>query len=105
MNRSGSQSCSVHSLVDSVMQELVAIRKRLRVFAKVKVSSGELLEDKLENQVLQKGLLLEFKKDSDRVLLAVAQRPDGKKNWMVYDQVLVETPNAACSLEWCLMLH
>lgn len=86
LNRSGSQSCSVHSLVDSVMQELVAIRKRLRVFAKVKVSSGELLEDKLENQVLQKGLLLEFKKDSDRVLLAVAQRPDGKKNWMVYDQ-------------------
>lgn len=65
---------------------------------RVKVSSGELLEDKLENQVLQKGLLLEFKKDSDRVLLAVAQRPDGKKNWMVYDQVLVETPNAACSL-------
>lgn len=65
---------------------------------RVKVSSGELLEDKLENQILQKGLLLEFKKDSDRVLLAVAQRPDGKKNWMVYDQVLVETPNAAFSL-------
>lgn len=36
-------------------------------------------------------MLLEFKKDSDRVLLAVAQRPDGKKNWMVFDQVLVET--------------
>lgn len=59
-------------------------------------SSGELLEDKLSNRALEKGLLLEFKKDSDRVLLAVAQRPDGKKNWMVYDQVLVETTNAAC---------
>lgn len=54
-------------------------------------SSGELLEDKLANRVLEKGLLLEFKKDSDRVLLAVAQKPDGKKNWMVSDQVLVET--------------
>lgn len=56
----------------------------------------EILEDKLVNRTLQEGLLLEFKKDSDRVLLAVAQRPDGKKNWMVSDQVLVETTNAAC---------
>ncbi|XP_029125120.1 ribonuclease II, chloroplastic/mitochondrial-like [Cajanus cajan] len=46
----------------------------------------ELVEDRLVNRSLQKGLLLEFKKDSDRVLLAVAQRPDGKKNWMVSDQ-------------------
>ena len=59
-------------------------------------SSGELLEDKLVNRELKKGLLLEFKKDSDRILLGVAQRPDGKKNWMVYDQVLVETTHAAC---------
>ncbi|XVF55274.1 hypothetical protein PTKIN_Ptkin06aG0023700 [Pterospermum kingtungense] len=49
-------------------------------------STGELLEDKLVNQELKKGLLLEFKKDSDRILLGVAQRPDGKKNWMVHDQ-------------------
>ena len=59
-------------------------------------SSGGLLQDKLEKQTLQKGLLLEFKKDSERVLLAVAQKPDGKKNWMVFDQVLVETTNAGC---------
>ena len=59
-------------------------------------SSGQLLEDKLKNQVLQKGLLLEFRKDSERVLLAVAQKADGKKNWMVFDQVLVETTNVAC---------
>lgn len=58
-------------------------------------SSGETLEDKLVNRTLQKGLLLEFKKDADRVLLAVAQKPDGKKNWMVSDQVLLETTNAA----------
>ncbi|XVF08103.1 hypothetical protein REPUB_Repub06bG0197100 [Reevesia pubescens] len=85
----GGRSCSAHSLVDCVMEELVAWRRRRSVRANVKVrltSSSELLEDKLVNRELEKGLLLEFKKDSDRILLGVAQRPDGKKNWMVYDQ-------------------
>lgn len=70
------------------MQELEHLRnRRVRAAAKVELtSSGETLEDKLVNQTLQKGLLLEFKKDADRVLLAVAQKPDGKKNWMVSDQ-------------------
>lgn len=54
-------------------------------------SYGEVLEDKLVNQELEAGLLLEFKKDADRVLLAVAHRRDGKKNWMVFDQVSIET--------------
>lgn len=36
---------------------------------------------------MRKGLLLEFKKDSERLLLAVVLRPDGKKNWIVSDQV------------------
>lgn len=53
-------------------------------------SNGELLKDKLEKQELRGGLLLEFKKDTERVLLAVVQKPDGKKNWMVSDQVHVE---------------
>lgn len=53
--------------------------------------SEEVLEDKLENRVLHKGILLEFKKDTDRILLAIAQRPDGKKNWMVLDQVYRNT--------------
>lgn len=56
----------------------------------VGMDSGELTEDKLMNRTLEKGRLLEFKKDSERILLAVAQRPDGKKNWMVFDQVLVK---------------
>lgn len=73
------------------MEELGSL-KRGRVRSAVKLtSSGEMLDDKLVNQPLAKGLLLEFKKDSERILLAVAQRPDGKKNWMVHDQVLVET--------------
>ncbi|KAL6138737.1 hypothetical protein ACLB2K_064016 [Fragaria x ananassa] len=82
------QTRSVHSLVDSVMEELEYLRSR-RLRASVKVvltSSGEILEDKLVNRTLQKGVLLEFKKDAERVLLAVAQKPDGKKNWMVSDQ-------------------
>ncbi|KAI7997266.1 hypothetical protein LOK49_LG10G01968 [Camellia lanceoleosa] len=88
------RSYSVQSLVDSVMEELDALRKRKRVRATSKIgltSSGDLLEDKLEKRALQKGFLLEFKKDSERVLLAVAQKPDGKKNWMVSDQNGVTT--------------
>jgi len=58
----------------------------------VKLTSyGEVLEDKLVNQELEAGLLLEFKKDADRVLLAVVHRRDGKKNWMVFDQVSIKT--------------
>ncbi|KAL2507094.1 Ribonuclease II [Forsythia ovata] len=51
-------------------------------------SSEELLENKSGKRMLQKGLLLEFKKDPKRVLLAVAQKSDGKKNWM--DPILLE---------------
>ncbi|KAE8666194.1 Ribonuclease II [Hibiscus syriacus] len=88
----GSLSHSAHSLVDCVMEELTTWRSRRRIRASVKLtSSGELLEDKLVNPELEKGFLLEFKKDADRVLLGVAQRPDGKKNWMVYDQNGVTT--------------
>ncbi|KAH0861738.1 hypothetical protein HID58_089999, partial [Brassica napus] len=88
-------SCSacIHSLVESVSQELESVsrrkRSRISVRASVKVkltSYGEVVEDKLVNQELEAGLLLEFKKDPERVLLAVTHRPDGKKNWMVFDQ-------------------
>lgn len=51
------------------------------------MNGRELVEDKLEKWVFQKGLLLEFRKDDERILLGVAQKPDGKKNWMVHDQV------------------
>ncbi|KAI5391758.1 variant 3, ribonucleotide-diphosphate reductase subunit rnr1 [Lathyrus oleraceus] len=75
------------------MEELKAIRKSRKKIVSVNASSSkaellneELIEDRLVNRSLEKGLLLEFKKDSDRILLAVAQRPDGKKNWMVLDQ-------------------
>jgi len=50
----------------------------------------ELSDNKMDKRALQKGLLLEFQKDSQRSLLAVVERPDGKKNWMVTDQVLYE---------------
>ncbi|KAM7265767.1 hypothetical protein ACFE04_003450 [Oxalis oulophora] len=79
------RSCaaSIHSLFDSVMEGISNHHKRKRVCATAKVQLTSIGEDK---RVLEKGLLIEFKKDSDRALLAVAQRPDGKKNWMVYDQ-------------------
>ncbi|KAM7526350.1 hypothetical protein LguiA_016252 [Lonicera macranthoides] len=86
----GLRSYSVHSLVETVMEEIAALHKRRRVVLATNklglTSSRELLEDKLEKRALQKGLLLEFKKDSERILLAVAQKPDGRKNWMVSDQ-------------------
>ncbi|XP_027337797.1 ribonuclease II, chloroplastic/mitochondrial isoform X1 [Abrus precatorius] len=85
------QRRSIHTLFESVMEELRTARKRRqkRLAAAASIMGlmkEELVEDRLVNRSLQKGLLLEFKKDSDRVLLAVAQRPDGKKNWMVFDQ-------------------
>ncbi|URD84000.1 RNB [Musa troglodytarum] len=83
------RSCYVHSLVESVMEELAVIRatRRIRATAKVGLpSSNELFDAKLEKKSLQKGLLLEFRKESQKTLLAVVQKPDGKKNWMVCDQ-------------------
>lgn len=76
------------------MEELQAKRKLRKKIVSVNASSSsntellneEHVEDRLVKRSLQKGLLLEFKKDSDKILLAVAQRPDGKKNWMVSDQ-------------------
>ncbi|PON76112.1 Replication factor A protein [Trema orientale] len=89
LDHGGLRSRSVHSLVDSVMEELRTSRRRRRIRATSKVeiqTTGDTLEGRLAKRTLQKGFLLEFKKDSDRVLLAVAQKPDGKKNWMVSDQ-------------------
>ncbi|KAB2622127.1 ribonuclease II [Pyrus ussuriensis x Pyrus communis] len=80
----GVQSTSVHGLVNSVMEELGALGRRRLVCAAA--NSGGIVEDNLVSRTLQQGLLLEFKKDAERVLLAVAQKPDGKKNWMVSDQ-------------------
>ncbi|KAL8508719.1 hypothetical protein ACS0TY_019106 [Phlomoides rotata] len=86
---------SAQSLVDMVVEELDSLRHRRRVRAasnKLELRSNEeLLENKSGKQALQRGLLLEFKKDPERVLLAVAQKPDGKKNWMVSDQNGVTT--------------
>ncbi|KAL2521718.1 putative exoribonuclease II [Forsythia ovata] len=62
---------------------------RRRQFQLELKSSEELLENKSVKRMLQKGLLLEFKKDPERVLLAVAQKADGKKNWMVSDHDLM----------------
>ncbi|KAJ6407872.1 hypothetical protein OIU84_011224 [Salix udensis] len=83
------RSYSLQSFVDTVFEELTSNRKRKRqgICSAIKLKTGgEVLDDKPVNQAVEKGLLVEFKKDSERVLLAVVQRRDGKKNWMVYDQ-------------------
>ncbi|KAL9264861.1 Ribonuclease II, chloroplastic/mitochondrial-like protein [Drosera capensis] len=86
-------SCSVHGIVDCGVRAVeVGWRSsgrvvRVRVANRVElVKSGEVGEEKVVKKELREGLLLEFKKDAERVLLAVVWRPDGKKNWMVYDQ-------------------
>ncbi|KAF4377537.1 hypothetical protein F8388_025028 [Cannabis sativa] len=89
IDQGGVRSFSAHSLFDSVMDELRTSRRWRIICATSKIeipAKGDSLEDRLGKRTIQKGLLLEFKKDSDRVLLAVAQKPDGKKNWMVSDQ-------------------
>ncbi|CAA0830512.1 Ribonuclease II- chloroplastic/mitochondrial [Striga hermonthica] len=80
---------SAQSLVDMVMGELESLRKRVRVRASNKLElniSEEILESKVGKLALKKGLLLEFRKDPERLLLAVVEKPDGKKNWFVTDQ-------------------
>ncbi|XP_062225700.1 ribonuclease II, chloroplastic/mitochondrial-like [Phragmites australis] len=82
----GCRSRMAHSLVDSVLEELRSGR-RVRVSAKIGLQgTKELSDNKIDKRTLHKGLLLEFLKDSERCLLAVVERPDGKKNWMVTDQ-------------------
>ncbi|VAH13311.1 unnamed protein product [Triticum turgidum subsp. durum] len=79
-------------LVDSVLQELRS-RRRVRVSARIGLQgTKELSDSKIEKRTIQKGLLLEFHKDSERSLLAVVERPDGKKNWVVTDQVTYVVP-------------
>lgn len=70
------------------MEELKALRSRRRARATNEVElpvTAELQDAKHAKRSLQKGCLLQFRKESQR-LLAVAQKPDGKKNWMVCDQ-------------------
>lgn len=69
------------------MEDMRSRKRLVASSAKIgMVSSDELVADKLEKRILHKGLLLEFRKESERFLLAVVQKPDGKKNWIVIDQ-------------------
>nr|XP_043621550.1 ribonuclease II, chloroplastic/mitochondrial [Erigeron canadensis] len=91
--RYGNRSYSVQSFVDSVLEEFEGLRRRkIRAGNKsLLTNSKAVVDNNLQKQVLQKGLLLEFKKDSERILLAVAQKPDGRRNWIVSDQNGVTT--------------
>ncbi|CAH9074438.1 unnamed protein product [Cuscuta europaea] len=89
IGRGSVRSYSVQILFQTVMEELRSMRKQWQIHASSELgltSTDELLQDKVEKRTMRRGLLLEFKKDTERLLLAVALRPDGKKNWMVLDQ-------------------
>ncbi|KAJ3668963.1 hypothetical protein LUZ60_010913 [Juncus effusus] len=75
-----------HSLVDLVMEELRSQRKTPVSCKAGLTSMKDLSEVKTDKRELRKGILLEFEKDSKKLVLAVAHRPEGKKNWIVYDQ-------------------
>ncbi|KAJ1686518.1 hypothetical protein LUZ63_017908 [Rhynchospora breviuscula] len=83
----GDQTRMNQSLVDLVMEELQLQRTRPRASSKTGLTSvKDAPAAKGEKKTLQRGMLLEFEKDSKKLVLAVAHRPDGKKNWMVFDQ-------------------
>ncbi|GAA0150307.1 exoribonuclease [Lithospermum erythrorhizon] len=84
-----SLSYSIQTLFYTLIDDLLTFPSpsRTRPSNKLEVTGKTgLLEDRVGKPALQKGFLLEFKKDSEKVLLAVVQKPDGKKNWIVSDQ-------------------
>ncbi|KAF3321975.1 ribonuclease II [Carex littledalei] len=74
------------SLMDLVMEELQH-QTRTRASSQAGLTSiKDGPETKAEKKTLQKGTLLEFEKDSKKLVLAVVHRPDKKQNWIVLDQ-------------------
>ncbi|MCO5549441.1 hypothetical protein L7F22_002912 [Adiantum nelumboides] len=56
---------------------------RGRPFCSASLVTGETT---VQKTALQKGVLIEFKKDSGRIVLGVTQNREGKRNWSVVDQ-------------------
>ncbi|XP_057838680.2 ribonuclease II, chloroplastic/mitochondrial isoform X1 [Cryptomeria japonica] len=82
---------STLGLFELIKREVKAMQlnaNRVRSTPRNVLSSKEevLLNTEIKKHDLEKGILLEFQKDSNKTLLAVVQKPDGKKNWMVSDQ-------------------
>ncbi|GJS88489.1 hypothetical protein Tco_0771125 [Tanacetum coccineum] len=61
------------SEIEAIHQKLMACKTRVHVTEITLVHVGN-------------GLLLEFKNYAERILLAVAQKPNGRRNWIVSDQ-------------------
>lgn len=64
-------------------QVLSFVRARFR-------ASSTTYEANAQKTALQKGVLVEFKKDSGRIVLGVTQNREGKRNWSVIDQVVFD---------------
>ncbi|GJU43197.1 hypothetical protein Tco_1200463 [Tanacetum coccineum] len=81
----------VFELVAELVTGVRSCDRSYDFYQSVLTRNKELVDDKLRKQALQKGLLLEFKKDVERILLDVGQKPDGRRNWIVFDQNGVTT--------------
>ncbi|KAM7464061.1 hypothetical protein LguiA_032182 [Lonicera macranthoides] len=79
-----SNSAIPFSIVRS-RQRLLRLRSCCSIQMSIRDTTKLGLRRNKEKRALEQGLLLEFKKDSER-MLAVAQKPVGRKNWMVFDQ-------------------
>lgn len=60
--------------------------------AKAAIVNETTTDMKHSEGTLRKGVLLEFSKESGKYVLAVIQRPEGKKNWVAADQASLKLP-------------
>ncbi|XP_024394538.1 ribonuclease II, chloroplastic/mitochondrial [Physcomitrium patens] len=72
-------------IAESATRKAPARPLRLRI-AKAAIVNETTTDVKHSEGTLRKGVLLEFSKESGKYVLAVIQRPEGKKNWVAADQ-------------------
>lgn len=77
----GSCSSSLCNIALRLQSEKASLFARARFRA-----SSTTYEANAQKTALQKGVLVEFKKDSGRIVLGVTQNREGKRNWSVIDQ-------------------
>ncbi|KAL2635015.1 hypothetical protein R1flu_006494 [Riccia fluitans] len=79
---SGEKSC--HEL--ATVQEIRRPRIRNQIVLKAASHSQASVLTSQAEAVIREGALLEFERESGKVILAVVRKPDGKKNWIAVDQ-------------------
>ncbi|KAL3692670.1 hypothetical protein R1sor_006321 [Riccia sorocarpa] len=72
--------------VETVAQEIRRPKIRNQNVLKAATQSPASVLTSQAEAAIKKGALLEFERESGKIILAVAQKPDGKKNWIAVDQ-------------------